>query len=302
MLTQAQFNSLLIPVIYHHFEVGQSRVPSLRRRLFNVQQSEISEEKGTGMGGMSPDAWNVYKSSGEPGVKGRLDFTELYTQSYIHEEYPVEVVIQKKLVLNDQYGKIEDIIRRVGISAEQKMEIDAASLLNNAFNTSVTWSDGKRLCAADHPKGPHTSGSYSNRGTTALSAAAVSATRTLMMRFKDDRGNDIGVMPNELWVPPELEDTAIEVAQSLMSPGDANTAINAQAGRWTVIPWLRLSDSNNWFMVDGTWRGEVVNWYEREATQIMLVAENTTELVYEFKLHYSFGVDDWRWIYGHEVA
>lgn len=302
MLTQDQFDSLLIPMIYHHFEVGTNRVPSLRSRLFDVQGSLFAEEKGTGMGGMSPDAWDVYKNSGKPGQKGRLDFDQLFTQSYVHEEYPVEVVIQKKLILNNQYGRIIDIIRRVGISAEQKMEIDAASLLNNAFSTSHTWSDGKRLCAADHPKGPHTSGTYSNRGTTALSADSLSATRVAMMRFKDDRGNEIGLMPNELWVPPELEDKAIELTRSLLTPEDANTAANPQNARWTVVPWLRLTDTNNWFVADATWRQEVAKWYNRETIQIMLVQENTTELVYEFKLHYSFGVDDWRWVYGHEVA
>ena len=299
MHLQSQFDSLLVPMIYHHFEVGTNRVPSLRSRLFNVQGSMFAEEKGTGMGGMSPDAWDVYKSTGQ---KGRLEFDQLFTQSYVHQEYPVQVAIEKRLILNNQYSRIIDIIRRVGMSAEQKMEIDAASLLNNAFSTSHTWSDGKRLCAADHPKGPHTSGNYSNRGTTALSAASVSSTRTTMMRFKDDKGNEIGLMPNELWVPPELEDKAIEITQSLMTPDDANTAANPQQNRWTVVPWLRLTDTNNWFMVDGTWRQEVVRWYNREEIQVMLVEESTTHVVYEFKLHYSFGVDDWRWIYGHEVS
>ena len=67
MLRQEQFDSLLTPIIYHHFELGQSRVPSLRGRLFSVRGSTIAEEKGTGMGGMSPDAWNQYKKGGKKG-------------------------------------------------------------------------------------------------------------------------------------------------------------------------------------------------------------------------------------------
>lgn len=300
MLRQEQFDSLLTPVIYHHFEVGQSRVPSLRSRLFNVQASTLAEEKGTGMGGISPDAWDQYKASGK---KGRLDFDQLFTQSYQHVEYPVELVIEKRLVLNDQYGKIASIIRRAGMSAEQKMEIDAASLLNNAFSSSYLWSDGKALCATDHKKTPHASaGTYSNKGTSALTKDAVSTTRVAMMRFKDDKGNEIGLAPNELWVPPELEDVALEIARSPQDPASGNNAINPQAGRWTVVPWQRLSDTTNWFVMDGTWRNEVANWYNREAIQIMMTAETTTEVVYEVKLHYSFGVDDWRFIYGHEVT
>lgn len=37
MLRQSQFDSLLTPIIYHHFGLGQTRVPSLRSRLFNVR-------------------------------------------------------------------------------------------------------------------------------------------------------------------------------------------------------------------------------------------------------------------------
>ncbi len=294
-----QFSTLLIPAIYHHFEVGMNTAPSMRTTLFNVQDSKIAVEHGTGLGGMSPDAWDQYKSNR---TKGRLTFDQLYTQDYTHVEYPVQMVIEKKLLQFDQYNKINQYARRVGISAEQKMELDAAGLLNNAFSTSYTFSDGKPLCSATHPKNPNVTTTYSNRGTTALTADAVSATRVLMMHAKDDKGNEIGIMPDELWVPPELEDQAIAITQSMQTPGNANNDKNAQQGRWTVRPWLRLTDTNNWFMSSSVWRKETTNWYNAGQTTPMVVDETTTDITYEFKLFYSFGVDDWRAWYGHEVA
>lgn len=299
-MRQSQFSSLLIPMISHFFDLGKTRVPSMRQRLFSVMNSTLASEKGTGMGGMSPDAWDQYNQSG---TKGQMSMDQLYTQTYTHREYPVKIEIEKRLLLNDQYGIIRDYLTRVGISAEQKMEIDAANALNNAFSSSYTWSDGVALCSASHPKSPNVaSGTFSNRGTTALSKAEVSAARILMQRFKDDKGNEIGLMPNELWVPPELEDTALEITKSLQDPSTANNAINPQAGRWTVIPWQRLTDTNNWFMMDSVWRQQVAKWYVREASVPMLVEESTTHEVYEVKLHYSYGFDDWRFIYGEEVA
>lgn len=242
-ILQSQFDTLLIPAIYHHFDVGRSQVPALRSRLFNVQSSVRAEERGTGMGGISPDAWDQYRKSG---VKGELDMDQLYTQSYVHVEYPVRLPIEKKLILNDQYGEINRLIQRAGLSAETKMELDAVSVLNNAFSASYLGSDAKALCATDHPQSKHkSSGSYGNKGTTALSKSSVAATRLLMQRFKDDRGNLLGLMPNELWVPPELEDTALEIANSILDPASANNAVNAQRGRWQVIPWARLSDTTN---------------------------------------------------------
>lgn len=298
-ISVSQFSTLLIPGIYHHVELGMNLVPGMRAQLFHVQSSTLATEKGTGLGGVSMDAWDQYKSNR---TKGRLTFNQLYTQDYTHVEYPVQVVIEKKLLQFDQYGKINQYARRVGISAEQKREIDAASLLNNAFSTSFTFSDGKPLCSATHPKNPDSSATYSNRGTSALTADAVSATRVLMMHTKDDKGNEIGLMPNELWVPPELEDQAIKITQSLRDPGNANNDTNAQQGRWTVKPWLRLTDTNNWFMSDSTWRNETTNWYDVGTSEPMVVDETTTDITYEIKLFYSFGVDDWRAWYGHEVA
>lgn len=298
MLTQEQFSTLLIPVIYHQFDLGMRTVPAMRDQLFNVQTSKIAAEIGVGMGGMSTDAWNAYKDTGK---KGEMDFDQGYSQTYTHVEYPVELIVRKNLAINDQYGVIAKKFSRVGLNAAMKMEEDAASLLNNAFSSSYTFSDGKSLCATDHPRGPNTTGTYSNRNTVALTEQSLSDARVAMMKFKDDRGNLIGLMPNELWVPPELQDTALKITQSLQESGTANNAINPQAGRWTVKPWLRLTDTNNWFITDSIWRQQVCNWYEREQYQIMLVRENTTELVYEFKMHYSFGVDDWRFIYGQNV-
>ena len=300
MLRESQFDSVLIPMIYHHFDLGARMVPVMRNQLFNVQSSTLSSEKGTGMGGIGPDAWDQYRLSG---VKGRLSMDQLYTQTYTHEEYPVEIAVERKLLDDDQYGIIQSYIQRVGLSGETKMEIDAFSLLNNAFSSSYTWSDGKALCATDHPKTPNaSSGTYSNKGTSALTEQSLSDTRVSMMRFKDDKGNELGLMPNELWVPVELQDTAIKITQSLLESGTANNATNPQNGRWTVKTSPRLTDTNNWFVVDGMWRQMVAKWYNRQAMELLRTRLTTTEVVYEAKLRYSFGVDDWRWIYGHEVA
>ncbi|MEQ9027561.1 MAG: Mu-like prophage major head subunit gpT family protein [Aggregatilineales bacterium] len=301
MIRQSQFDQLLKPMIVHTFDLGMNRVPSMRAELFSIMNSNRAYEEGTGIGGISPDVWDSYNQSGQKGV---VDFNQLYTQTYTHVEYPVRIPVQIKLIQNDQYGVIQEKIRRVGMSAEQKMELDAASLLNKAF-TGALWSDGVALCSDSHPLSPKSaSGTQDNLGTEVLSKQALSDTRVEMMHFTDDAGNEIGLMPNELWVPPELEDTAIEITKSLNDPSSANNAVNPQNGRWIVKPWLRLTDTNAWFVVDGMWRQEVVKWYVREqiADNLMLVHEDTTDLVYEAKLHYSFGVDDWRWIYGHNPS
>lgn len=299
MLVQSHWDTLLTPAVNHHFMLGMNSVPQLRTTLFNVQDSTLSAEVGVGVGGMGTDPWDAYKNTGN---KGALDFNQQYSRTYTHQEYPVTLAIEKRLLINDQYGVINRMVQNAGQSAIVKMEKDAATLFNNAF-TTADGADGVALCSASHPVSKHASGTtFSNTGTLALNKANVSATRVDMMQFKDDKNELIGIMPNELWVPPELEDAALEIAQSVLDPSSGNNAVNPQNGRFTVIPWLRLTDTNAWFMVDGLKRQQLVNWYEREPLQAMIVDETTTHIVYEFKLHYSFGYDDWRWVFGNNPS
>lgn len=298
MMRQSQIDTLITPVISHFFDVGMSRVPVMRNELFTVLNSTLAYEKGVGLGGFSVDAWNQYANSGH---KGQLSFDQLYSHTYTPLEYVAQLMIEKRLLQNDQYGVVQQAARKAGMSGNIKMEVDAAGLLNNAFAT-VTFGDGKTLCATDHPRSPHDATTQSNSGTTALSAAAVESTRLLMRAFTDDKNNLIGVNPDELWVPPALEKTAWEIVNSINIPDSANNNANFYNGKMRVKVWDRLTDSNNWFMADSLWRAECAKWYNRQAPEIMLVDESTTHLTYELKLYYSFGVDDWRWIYGHAVA
>ncbi len=295
-ILQSQWDSLLTG-IQHQFDLGQNRVPTMKEQLFNVLGSMRAEEIGTGIGGIGIEPWDSYKKDGQI---GELKYDELYSQSYVHVEYPANLRIEKKLLINDQHGQIAQSARRAGISAGQKMETDAASLLNLAFSGKL-WSDGVVLCSASHPKSPKNKKAadvLSNTGVLALSKDNLAATRVLHMELTDDKGNLIGLMPNELWVPPSLWETAREIVGSTQDPDSANNAINPQAGQWAIKPWLRLTDANAWFIADSVWRQEVVKWYNRETSAPMLVHEDQVSLTWQFKLHYSFGVDDWRPFYG----
>lgn len=294
---------LLVPGIYNFFEVGRMLRPSILSRMFRVQTSMKSKEENVGIGGIATDAWDNYKNSGQ---KSLVAFNQGYLATYTHEEYVVKFQVERKLMDDDQYGVINTRARRLGISATTKMEQDGASVFNNAFSASFLGSDGKALCASDHPNGPYSSGTQSNTGTYALTKANVSIVRQAMMEFKDDAGNLLGITPNRLIVPPELEDTALEIANSLFDPTSGNNAINPQAGRYEVQAWHYLTDSNNWFMADSVWEQESLNWYNRVLPnglpEITLVDESSTEAVYDVYMRYSYGWDDWRWIFGNNVT
>lgn len=298
-MRSANWAELLLPSIYSFFDIGMKLRPALRPQLFNVLSSMRSKEENVGYGGIAPDAWGNYENSGQ---KSMVDFDKGYTATYTHKEFVVTFQIERKLMDDDQYGVVAgERARKLGLSAMQKMELDAASVFNTAFS-GTSGPDSKSLCSATHPRNPNKSGSLVNTGTDALTKDNVSTTRQAMMAFPDDAGNILGVMPDTLLVPPELEDTALEIARSVLDPDTANNAINPQAGRFQVVPWHYLTDSNNWFMIDSVWMRENLKWYERVGLQITPLSQTATEVIFEAYMRYSYGWDDWRWIYGQAVA
>lgn len=300
VMRSSNWAELLLPTIYNFYDIGRELRPELRPQIFNVLTSNRADERTVGYGGIAPNAWDNYQKNG---VKGRVDFDKGYTQTYTHEEYVVTFEVERKLLDDDQYGVIAgERARKLGVSATQKMEMDAASVFNNAFDTSYTGADGKPLCSTTHPRNPNKTGNLVNSGTYSLTKSNLSLVRQAMMATEDDAGNILGMMPNAIMVPPELEDTALEIVNSQQDPDSANNTINPQQGRFQVIPWHYLTDSNNWFMMDTVWMRESLKWYTRSPLEITVLDQTSTEAVYEAYMRYSYGWDDWRWIYGNQVS
>lgn len=291
---------LLLPAIHNFYDIGRQLRPELRPEIYNIQSSSRADERNIGYGGIAANAWDSYEKSG---VKGQVDFDKGYEKRYTHQEYVVTFEVERKLLDDDQYGVIAgERARKLGASATQKMELDAASVFNNAFDTNYQGADGKPLCSTTHPRNPNKTGNLVNAGTSSLTKDSVSLTRQAMMSTEDDAGNILGMMPNAIMVPPELEDTALEIVNSINDPSSANNAINPQAGRFQVIAWHYLTDSDNWFMMDTVWMRENLKWYDRTPIEISVSQQTSTEATYEAYMRYSYGWDDWRWVYGHNVS
>lgn len=267
-------------------------------KLFNVQSSAKAVEHTYGIGGLGD----------VPEFNGTIaydTFDGLYKKDYTHVEYALGMAVERKLVDDDQYNVINQRARMLATSFVRTREKKAASVFNNAFSSSYLGSDSKALCATDHPLGPSNASTQGNKGTSALSAAAISATRLLMREFKDDRGELITVMPDTLLVPPELEETATIIVKTAQKVGSADNDINYAASLIkNVIVWDYLTDANNWFLIDSTMAKLYLNWFDRVATDFKLDPTSDFNLVARYRGYerYSYGWDTWQWIFGHEVS
>ena len=122
-----------------------------------------------------------------------------------------------------------------------------------------------------------------------------------MRLFTDDKGNLVGIRPDMLLVPPELERRATQLVseRALYEPDSAQFDVNMFAGRLRPVVWDRLTDANAWFLIDSRMMRQHLHFQWRIRPELA----NTTDfdsLLAKFRVYMRYGIgwDDWRWIYG----
>jgi len=291
----------LEPGIREWFNVGYSRRPSMISTLFNVMQSAKDSEYFHSFGAISPDAWKNFERSGQV---SSVSFDKGYRTTFTHKEFVVELPIRRTFLEDNLYSNILEPSQQLGDSAALRRETDAASVFNNASSTSYLGGDGVPLVDSSHPQGPHKgSAVQDNEGSLSISADNVETVRQAMMAYTDDVGELIGVMPNLILVPPELENEAKIITQTEFKVGSANNDINPQQGRFSYMVWHYLTDADGWFMIDTNLMKRSLVWFDRIPLGINLKNEDTTVYArYIARMRYSYGWRDWRWIYGNNIT
>jgi hypothetical protein len=179
-----------------------------------------------------------------------------------------------------------------------------ANVLNRAFNPAYTMgasSDGKPLCAADHPN--KSGGVWSNTLATPadLSEAALEQACIDISKFKTDRGLTIAIMPEKLIIPAELEFDAFRILESIGQSGTPNNDINALRASKKFPKGIKvnnyLTDPDAWFI--GTNCPDGLKYMERRADAFGTENDFDTENA-KFKATFrgSFGWSDARGIFG----
>lgn len=270
-----------------------SRIPL----LFNVQPSDKAQEHDLGMGGFGD--WRAYD--------GTIEYDEneqLWKVTYTHEEFVRGFFVERRLVDDDQYNVISRRPRGLAMSAMRKREKDATSVFNNAFSSTYAGGDGVELCGS-HPYSPSNASTQSNAGTSPLSYAAVVETRRLMREYKDDRGELIPVNPKLIVHPPELEETASAIVNTMnkVDTADYHDSFVKRQGIQNLV-WDYLTDANNWFMLDAELAKLFLMWFDHTTLEFAADPTGSYHLRARYRgyMRYSYGWSDWRMVYGHAVT
>jgi len=298
MAISEQWAELLEPGLRSIFEVQSQALAAeaVAPQIFNVLTSEKAVEHFLGLGGFSD--WEEYK--------GKITYDDpeqLYKTSLTHKEYVDGFKIERKLVADDLYNIINARPRGMALSAARTREKHAASVFNNAFSASYVGADSVALCGS-HPYSPSNATTQSNAGSTALSYQAVVDTRRTMREFKDDRGELVAINPDTLLVPPELEEKAFSIVQTMNKVDVADYHANfVQSRIKSVVVWDYLTDAESWFVLDSGLAKMHLLWIDREPLEFAMdpASDFRLEARYRGYMRYSYGWSDWRGVYGHNV-
>lgn len=231
-----------------------------------------------------------------------------FDSTLIPLEFTKGTQVRRKLFDDDQYQIMDQRPRGMATSYVRTRQKHGARLFVNSFASDTQFyvhSEGVALCSASHTttSGASTAAGFDNLSVTAFSATAVETARIKMSKFRGDQAERIQVIPDELWIPVELEERAFEINESLGKVDTNANNRNFQQNRWIVKPWLYLTNVADWWMADGTQRQENAFWVDRVPSEFAMVEDFDT-LVAKWRGYARYGYVwvDWRWVNGSNVA
>jgi hypothetical protein len=183
----------------------------------------------------------------------------------------------------------------------QTKQIKAASILNNAFTAGASAiGDGVALCASTHPT---LNGTQSNILATAADLNETSLEQLLInvAGAADERGLKVAIRGTKLIIPKELQFVAERLLNSNLRPGTADNDINATKSmgmlpEGAVVNHF-LTDTDAFFIKTDCPNG--FKLFQRTPLRTAMEGDfDTGNMRYKARERYSFGVSDWRCVFG----
>jgi len=272
------------------------KLPEEYKMLFDMETSDKAYEEdvqvtGFGLAPVKAEGTSVVFDSEVQG----------YVSRYTHVAYALGYIVTYEELQDNLYETVSK--RRseaLAFSMKQTKEIVAANVYNRAFTAGYTFGDGVVLCSASHPT---SSGNQSNILSVAadLSEVALEDMLVQVMLAKNDKGLRISLMPQSLIVAPSNWFEANRILKSTLQNDTANNAVNVLKAENAIPGGIKmnhyLTDADAWFVRTNAPRGMV--GYQRSPISFDqdndFNTKNAKAMAYE---RYSFGVTDWRGLFG----
>jgi hypothetical protein len=295
-ISRSQLAKELEPGLNALFGLEYDRYEQEHSEIFEEESSDRAFEEEVMLGGFS-----TAPVKNEGSAITFDDAQETYTARYTHDTIALAFSITEEAIEDNLYDRLASrYTKALARSMAQTKQIKAASVLNNAFNTTYAIGDGSALCASDHPS---LSGNQRNQLAVAADLNETSLEQMLIdvAGLTDERGLKIAVRGMKLIIPKELQFIAERVINSNLRSGTADNDTNAMRSMGMIpegaVVNHFLTDSDAFFIKTDAPNG--FKYFNRSALKTAMEGDfDTGNMRFKARERYSFGVSDWRCVFG----
>ena len=296
-ISRAQLLKELLPGLNALFGLEYSRYGEEHKEVYDTETSERSFEEETKLSGFSAAP---VKNEGQAIAYDNAQ--EAWTARYNHETIAMGYSITEEAIEDNLYDSLSSrYTKALARAMAYTKQVKSAYVLNQGFNTAVTYGDGQALFSTAHPL--VSGGVNSNRPTVAadLNETSLEAAVIQISGWTDERGLLIAAKPKKLIIPPALMFVATRLLETDLRVGTADNDINAIKnngsipGGYTVNHFL--TDTNAWFLTTDVPNG-LKHFVRTKLSTGMDGDFDTGNVRYKARERYSFGVSDPLGVYG----
>ena len=235
------------------------------------------------------------------------DAQETFTARYTHETVALAFAITEEAIEDNLYDRLAArYTKALARSMSNAKQVKAVELLINGLPSTNTFQsgDGVSLFNTSHPT---IAGTFQNTLTTQADLNETSLEQSLIDigKMTDERGLKVAARGVKMIVPQELQFTAERLMKSQGRTGTADNDINAIASMGMIPQGYRvnnyLTDTDAFYILTDVPNGMKM-FTRAPLTNAMEGDFDTGNVRYKARERYSFGVSDFRGIYGVEGA
>ena len=296
-ISRAQLLKELLPGLNALFGLEYAKYGEEHKEIYEVESSERSFEEETKLSGFS-----AAPVKNEGSAIAYDNAQEAWTARYNHETIAMGFSITEEAVEDNLYDSLSArYTKALARGMAYTKQVKAATVLNNAFSSAVTYGDGVSLCSTAHPL--VSGGTNSNRPSVAADLNETSLENAVIQiaAWTDERGLLIAAKPKKLVVPPALMFVATRLLETEQRVGTSDNDVNALKnngsipGGYTVNHFL--TDTNGWFLLTDVPNG-LKHFVRSPLLNSMDGDFDTGNVRYKARERYSFGVSDPLGLYG----
>lgn len=295
-ISRAQLAKELEPGLNALFGLEYDRYDNEHAEIFEEETSDRAFEEEVMLGGFS-----TAPVKGEGTAITFDSAQETFTARYTHETIALAFSITEEAVEDNLYDRLAArYTKALARSMSQTKQIKAAAILNNAFSTGSAIGDGAALCSSTHPS---LSGNQRNVLSTPADLNETSLEQMLIdvAGFTDERGLKVAVRGTKLIIPKELQFIAERVINSNLRPGTADNDANAMKNMGMIpegaVVNHFLTDTDAFFIKTDAPNG--FKFFNRSPIKTAMEGDfDTGNMRFKARERYSFGVSDWRAVFG----